>query len=157
VKSPVEKIEANGLPVVSETIDIANARLQFANGCVANVTASRISQKKMRKMRLFQRDAYISIDFSDGLAEVFRLIDADDPLAASMMSLGEINLGARKRKIVYEQPPIGEVNALRHELEMFLRSAETGTPPVVTGEDGLAALAVAHEIMNKIQQQKMSL
>ena len=157
VRSPVETIEANGIPVVSDTVDIANARLQFANGCVANVTASRISQKKMRKMRLFQRDAYISVDFSEGLSEVFRLVDVDAEAVVPTMMLGEIELGASKRKIVYEQPPVKEVNALQFELELFADAVRTGKAPLVTGEDGLHALEVAHKIMEKIRQQKLSL
>ncbi|HUL43357.1 MAG TPA: Gfo/Idh/MocA family oxidoreductase [Bacteroidota bacterium] len=157
VNSPVEKIEANGVPVVSETTDIANARLQFTNGCVANVTASRISQKKMRKMRLFQRDAYISIDFSEGLAEVFRLVDADEQSSTPTMMLGEIELGARKRKIIYEQPAVKETNALRYELELFVKTVSSGGKAIVSGEDGLRALTVAHEIMEKINQQKLVL
>ena len=79
VRSPVRAVEANGVAVVSDSVDIANARLQFENGCVANVTASRISQRKMRKMRLFQKSGYISIDFSEGIAEVFRLVGEDEP------------------------------------------------------------------------------
>jgi len=157
VNSPVEKIEANGIPVVSETTDIANARLQFANGCVANVTASRISQKKMRKMRLFQRDAYISIDFSEGLAEVFRLVDANEQSSTPTMMLGELELGARKRKIIYEQPAVKETNALRYELELFVDAVSSGGAAVVSGQDGMRALSVAHEIMEKINQQKIVL
>jgi predicted dehydrogenase len=79
VKSPVRQIDANGVAVVSDTIDIANARIQFENGCVANVTASRISQRAMRKMRLFQSNAYVSLDFAEGMAEVFRLVPDDAP------------------------------------------------------------------------------
>lgn len=154
VKSPIEKIEANGVAVVSESVDIANARLQFRNGCVANVTASRISQKKMRKMRLFQRDAYISVDFSDGVAEVFRLVDESVDTPHTMM-LGKIDQGARKRKIVYEQPDVKDVNALKYELEAFIRSVQDNTEPMVTAEDGKQALEVAHAIMKKIEQQKL--
>lgn len=157
VRSPVVDIQANGLPVVSDTIDIANARLQFENGCVANVTASRISQKKMRKMRLFQRDAYISIDFSDGVAEVFRLADGNDSLAGKTMMLGEIGTGTSSRKIVYEQPEIKEVNALGYELELFVGSVLYNRDPAVTAEEGFRALKIAHDIMEKIHQQKLSL
>ncbi len=157
VGSPVAKIEANGVSVVSDNLDIANARLQFENGCVANVTASRISQKKMRKMRMFQKDAYISVDFSEGLAEVFRLVDEDDPSATSTMMLGKIESGAKHRKIVYEQPEIKEVNALKYELELFARSVLDDTPTVVTALEGLQALQIAHDIMERIQQQKMNL
>ncbi len=156
VRSPVRQIDANGVAVVSETIDIANARLQFENGCVANVTASRISQKKMRKMRLFQKDAYISVDFSDGVAEVFRLVEEDGSSAKSAgMMLGQIDAGKRKRNIVYEQPEVAEINALKYELESFVRAIVSDTEPLVTAEEGQQALMIAHEIMKRIQQQKL--
>lgn len=156
VQSPVVKIEANGVAVVSNQIDIANARLQFENGCVANVTASRISQKKMRKMRLFQRDAYISIDFSDGTAEVFRLVDENEKVENLAMMLGQINAGTKNRNIVFEKPEIKEVNALMHELQLFVDAVQNDVQPVVTGKDGLQALKVAHDIITKINQQSIS-
>lgn len=157
VQSPVRSIEANGVSVVSGSIDIANARLQFESGCVANVTASRISQKKMRKMRLFQKDAYISIDFSSGSAEVFRLLDENEPTENVAMMLGQINAGTKNKNIVFEQPAIKEVNALKYELEQFVDSVRHGRKPVVTGEDGLQALVVAHGIIEKINQQQIGL
>ncbi len=153
VRSPVKSVEANGVAVVSDTIDIANARLQFQNGCVANVTASRISQRRMRKMRLFQPDTYISIDFSEGVAEVFRLVGEDEPEVKGTLMLGELGSGARKRKILYEQPEVQEVNALKHEIGLFLHAIRTDTPPLVSGEDGKRALEVADSIMKKISQQ----
>jgi len=149
----VNHVEANGVAVVSDSVDIANARLQFENGCVANVTASRISQKRMRKMRLFQRSGYISIDFSQGLAEVFRLVGENEPEIEGTMMLGELGSGKHKRKIVYEQPEVKEVNALQHEIQLFVNAVRTGTKPVVTGEDGRRALEVANIIMEKIGQQ----
>jgi len=155
VKSPVKNIQANGVAVVSDSIDIANARIQFENGCVANVTASRISQKKMRKMRMFQRDAYISVDFSEGLAEVFRLVGDHDTSAQTTMMLGEIGSGKLKRKIVYEQPEIKEVNALKYELELFVDAVQHGKETVVTAEEGLRALEVAHRIIEAINQQQI--
>jgi predicted dehydrogenase len=157
VRSPVARIDANGVAVVSGSEDIANARLQFANGCVANVTASRISQNKMRKMRLFQHDAYISIDFSQGLAEVFRLVDETDAGAKPTMMLGKIDQGERKRIIVYEQPEVKEVNALKYELELFVKSVQDDTEPPVTGSDGLQALEVAQEILKKISDSSQRL
>lgn len=156
VKSPVNMIQANGVSVVSDTIDIANARLQFENGCVANVTASRISQKKMRKMRLFQKDAYISIDFLDLNAEVFRLVDSPNYTGRGTKLLGSIGEGSKHRNIIYEKPKIKDVNALKYELELFLESIESGKPPVVSGEDGLNALCVAQQIMESIEKQKIS-
>ena len=155
VRSPVRRIDANGVAVVSDTVDIANARIQFENGCVANVTASRISQRSMRKMRLFQPNAYISIDFSEGLAEVFQLLPEDAPAVPGGMVLGEMGLGKHRRRIVYEQPEPREVNALRHELELFARSITTGTPPVVSAHDAKQALEVATSIMQIISQQQL--
>ena len=157
VKSTVKSIDANGVAVVSDSADIANARIQFENGCVANVTASRISQNKMRKMRLFQRNAYISIDFAQGLAEVFRLVDEDDPSIQSTMLLGKIEQGKRKRSIIYEQPEIKEVNSLKYELELFVNSVRDHKIPPVSGKDGLQALEVADEIVKMIEQRQMRL
>jgi predicted dehydrogenase len=157
VRSPVESIDANGVAVVSESVDIANARIKFKNGCVANVTASRISQRKMRKMRLFQPNAYISIDFSEGTAEVFRLVDAADRFENATMLLGQIDAGIQKRNIVYEQPEIKPVNALKYELEHFVRAVRTGKQPIITAEDGRRALQVAQQIMARIQDQGLHL
>lgn len=153
VNSPVKQIDANGVAVVSHSIDIANARLQFENGCVANVTASRISQNKMRKMRLFQKNAYISVDFLKGSAEVFKLVDENSEDTKSTSLLGNLDLGYQKKVVVYEQPEIKEVNSLKYELTAFLRSILDDTKPPVTGEDGLEALFVAQEILNKIDSQ----
>lgn len=155
VKSELTEVHANGVAVVSDTIDIANARLQFVNGCVANVTASRISQRKMRKMRMFQKDAYISVDFSDGVTEVYRLVDYDDATSQGTMMLGEIDRGSVKRKVTYEQPQVKEINALKHELELFIDSIRRNVDPPVTGRDGLRALQVAQRIIEKIGTQTM--
>lgn len=157
VKSPVARIDANGVAVVSDTADIANARIQFHNGCVANVTASRISQQKMRKMRLFQQDAYISIDFAQGIAEVFRLVDEGDSHAKPTMLLGKIDQGTRKREIIYEQPEVKEVNALKYELELFVLAVINDKQPPVNGHDGMQALEVAREILQRIDAQKIKL
>ena len=156
VNSPVTKIDANGVAVVSDSPDIANARLQFQNGCVANVTASRISQKAMRKMRLFQHNAYIAIDFQQGSADVFRLGKEGEGSIWSTMLLGQIGEGKKKRSIIYEQPEIKKINALKYELESFINAVQTNARPVVNGEDGRHALEVAQEIMNKIQVQNFS-
>lgn len=148
VKSDVEKVDANGVAVVSDSIDIANARIQFMNGCVANVTASRISQKKMRKMRMFQKDAYITIDFLQGSSEIYRLVSPEEE--ALGISYGEIGVGDRKKKVVYEQPEIPSVNALKYELELFIQSVQNKSEVVVTALDGKRALEVADEIIKKI-------
>lgn len=156
VNSSVARVDANGVAVVSDTPDIANARLQFQNGCVANVTASRISQKTMRKMRLFQHNAYIAIDFQQGSADVFRLGKEGEGSIWSTMLLGQIGEGKKKRSIIYEQPEIKKINALKYELESFINAVQTNTRPAVNGEDGRHALEVAQEIMNKIQVQNFS-
>lgn len=155
VRSPVRQIDASGVAVVSDTIDIANARIQFENGCVANVTASRISQRAMRKMRLFQPNAYISLDFSEGLAEVFRLMPEDAGDVRGAMVLGEMGLGKNRKKIVYEQPEAKEINALQHELALFVQAVKNGTTPAVTADDARRALEVAASIMQKISQQRL--
>jgi predicted dehydrogenase len=157
VHSPVRDIQANGVPIVSGNIDIANARIQFENGCVANVTASRISQKKMRKMRLFQKDAYITIDFAGGTAQVFRLIDADSQQAVSGMVVGNITAGGVAKKIVFDTPNVAEVNALKYELELFIDAVRNNMKPVVDGADGLRALEVAHRIIETIRKQQIVL
>jgi predicted dehydrogenase len=156
VKSNVKKVDASGVAVVSGTLDIANARIQFENGAVANVTASRISQKKMRKMRIFQRDTYISLDFITGVSEVYRLIPADQSVNPASISFGEIGIDERKKRIVYEQPEIREINALQYELSLFVKSIISDSRPVVSGEDGLQALKVAERIIQSIEASKVS-
>ena len=153
VKSPIQRIDASGVAVVSSEIDIANARIQFDNGCVANVTSSRISQKKMRKMRLFQPSAYISIDFLQGLSEIFRLEPAGAPGSAAPVVLGRIDLGERQQQIVYERPSPPEGDPLQLELASFVHAARSGSRPPVSGEDGRRALEVAIAINDKIQSQ----
>lgn len=155
VKSEVEKIDANGVAVVSDSIDIANARIQFQNGCVANVTASRISQKKMRKMRMFQKDAYITIDFLQGLSEIYRLVKPDEETLG--ISYGEIGIGEKRKKVIYEQPEIPEINAMKYEQELFIKSILENIPPVVSGEDGKKALEVADYIIKTIESSNQQL
>ncbi|MDQ7815682.1 MAG: Gfo/Idh/MocA family oxidoreductase [Melioribacteraceae bacterium] len=152
VKSEVATVSASGVAVVSDTIDIANARLEFENGAVANVTASRISQKKMRKMRMFQRDTYITLDFITGVSEVYRLISPGDMPDSPFISFGEIGIGDRKKAVVYEQPEQKEINALQHELQLFVNSILNKTRPPVSGSDGLKALKVAEMIIKKIEE-----
>lgn len=148
--SRVTEVRASGVSVVSDTIDIANARIEFENGCVANVTASRISQRPMRKMRLFQRDAYISIDFATPSVEMFRIRDGMPDAEASTMLLGAIEQGSRQRSITFEKLPTPGTNALAGELAEFVTAIRTGAPPRVTGRSGAEALRVAEEIMEKI-------
>lgn len=136
VRSPLASIDAVGTPVFSEEIDIANARLRFANGCVANVTASRVSLKTERKLRIFQDDAYISMDLQQKVLSVIRKRPADSAPAPLPVTIEEQNL---------EQG-----DALRAEIESFLDCVRTGRAPVVSGEDGLAALETASRITELI-------
>lgn len=150
IKSKVSKVDASGIAVVSDSIDIANARIEFENGAVANVTASRISQKKMRKMRLFQKDAYISVDFNDGTSEVMHLVPHDAEVDGPHMSLGDLGVGDKRKKIVYQQPEKMEVNALKFELDLFVKAIAENSRTAVTGEEALRALKVAEMIIGKI-------
>lgn len=155
VKSKPSKIDASGVRVISKHIDIANARIQFENGCVANITASRISAKKMRKMRIFQRDAYISLDFTDGFSEIYYIPAEDQAVfkdGTLAFSLGEIKTGEGKREIKYNKLQRNDINPLKIELESFLDAVNTEISPVVSGEDGLEALKLAKEVMNKINE-----
>ncbi|MGB5847070.1 MAG: Gfo/Idh/MocA family oxidoreductase [Ignavibacteriaceae bacterium] len=157
IKSKVNSIEASGVAVVSDNLDIANARIQFENGAVANVTASRISQKKMRKMRIFQRDGYVALDFVTGVSEVYTLLPVDQKVKEGFISFGEIGVGDKKKRLVYEQPEQKEINALHYELQLFINSILKKEKPVVTGNDGLKALRVAKIIIDKIESSKVDL
>ena len=157
VQSEVKFISASGVAVVSETPDIANARIEFANGCVANLTASRISLKQMRKVRLFQKDAYISLDFLEKQAQLVRLYDkgsAGAPADAPMMEL-PTNQGSKLIHI--STPPIEPVNAIRMELETFAQSIQHDTRPKVSIEDGYEALKLAHRIIEEIDRRREQL
>jgi len=146
VKSKVKSIEANGVGVLTDTIDIANTRIAFENGCVANITASRISLKKMRKMRIFQRNAYISIDFLNNNSEVFRLSEDADTSVFSM----PINMNGKEYKIAYEKPVSNTHNAMKYEEELFFSSILDNKEPQVSLKDGKEAIRIANEILMKI-------
>ncbi|CAN5513495.1 Gfo/Idh/MocA family oxidoreductase [soil metagenome] len=149
VKSPVTKISANGVAIITDKIDIANARLEFENGCVANITASRISLNKMRKMRLFQKNAYLSVDFSTNSSEVFRLSGDDEEVIG--FNFGTIEHKGKSHKIIYVKPSVEEINPLKYELEKFIESIVNNTEPFVTLEDGRIALDVASRIIKEIE------
>ena len=150
VKSRVKSIEANGVGVLTDTIDIANTRLNFENGCVANITASRISLNKMRKMRIFQKNAYISIDFLNNTSEVFRLSEDSDTNIFSM----PVNYNGKDYKIVYEKPTTDIKNAMRYEEELFFKSILNNTEPEVTLRDGKEAIEIANKILEKIETNR---
>jgi predicted dehydrogenase len=150
VRSNVKKISASGVPIVSDTPDIANARIEFDNGCVANLTASRISMKNMRKSRFFQRDAYISVDFLNKELEIVQMKDIDhdpaDPFAM-VLDLGE---GKGMKEIMIDKPAIQPNNAIIAELASFADAIRTNSTPPVTINDGYHALEVAYRILDKI-------
>lgn len=150
VKSPIKKISTSGVAVVSDTPDIANARIEFANGCVANLTASRISLKNMRKSRFFQREAYISVDFLKKSSEVIRLKSVEgtpDPLSV-LIDLGP---GKGTKQIYFENPKVEESNAIKSELQSFAAAINGDDTPVVDITDGFHALEVAYQIVEKLK------
>ena len=146
VQSKVTNVSASGVSVISETPDIANARLEFENGCVANLTSSRISLKNMRKSRFFQKDAYISVDFLEKKCEVVKMKDAPETPGDFDMILQ--NAEGVKKQIYFDNPTIDANNAILDELEAFADSINNNTTPVVTLEDGTEALRIAHQIIN---------
>lgn len=154
VKSEVKFISASGVAVVSNTPDIANARLEFENGCVANLTASRISLKQMRKVRLFQKDAYISLDFLEKQAQIVRLYEQNaDNLPTDAKNMMELDTTNGKKLIHVYMPDIEPVNAIKMELETFAQSIVQNTTPKVPLEDGYKALKVAQEIVEEIERR----
>ena len=146
VKSPVLSVHASGVSVISETPDIANARVEFENGCVANLTASRISLKNMRKSRFFQKDAYISVDFLDKKVEVVKIKDAPEHPGDFDMVLQ--NAEGKSKQIYFKNPEITPNNAILDELETFADAIEGNTKPIVTLRDGTDALKLAHRIID---------
>jgi predicted dehydrogenase len=152
VKSEVKNIAASGVAVMTETPDIANVRIEFNNGCVANLTSSRISMKKMRKMRLFQKDAYIGIDFLNKKTEIIKLKSPEEEDAFSF-DLETIN---GKKTISIIQPIIPEVNAIKMELEKFCESVINDTPTIVSELDGYRAMDIAHQILQKIKHNTIN-
>jgi predicted dehydrogenase len=152
MKHTVSSIHACGVRVVSEAEDIANVRLEFENQAVANLTASRISTKDMRKMRIFQTNAYISVDFLNKKTEIFSLEDAPGIHPQNPIPIGDIGAGDRARKVLMHQPPFEEINALETELQEFAHAVATGAPPPVSGQEGLRALEVAEIILSQIKR-----
>ncbi len=152
VKSDVKKISASGVAVLTDTPDIANVRIEFDNGCVANLTSSRISMKKMRKMRIFQKDAYIGIDFLDKKTEIIKLKDAKDKDVFSF-DLATPN-GAKT--IAVATPPVPQINAIKQELEAFKGAIYNNTQTIVSEIDGLKAMDVAHQILTIIGSAHIS-
>jgi predicted dehydrogenase len=148
VQSNVNYISANGVAVMSDTPDIANVRIEFDNGCVANLTSSRISMKKMRKMRLFQKDAYIGIDFLDKKTEIIKLNSPGDKNVFTF----DIETSTGKKTIAIASPGVQEVNAIKMELEEFRNAIVNNTETPVSVVDGFRAMDIAHQILEKISK-----
>jgi predicted dehydrogenase len=146
VKSDVKTISASGVAVMTETPDIANVRIEFNNGCVANLTSSRISMKKMRKVRLFQKDAYIGIDFLEKKTEVIKLRQPEDQNVFSF----DIETPSGVKTIAIANPEVPEVNAIKRELEEFVAAIRNDRQTIVNEIDGFRAMEVAHQILQKI-------
>ncbi len=147
VKSEVKNVSASGVAVLTDTPDIANVRIEFNNGCVANLTSSRISMKKMRKMRVFQKDVYMGIDFLNKKTEVIRLKTPNDIDSFVF----DIETPKGKRTIAISNPQVPEVNAIKLELEEFRNAILRNKPTVVSEVDGYRAMDVAHQILDKIK------
>jgi len=146
VKSDVKSISASGVAVITDTPDIANVRIEFNNGCVANLTSSRISMKKMRKVRLFQKDAYIGIDLLEKKTEIIKLKQPEDIDVFSF----DIDTPNGKKTIAIANPSIEPLNAIKLELESFVDAIVNNKPTVVSEIDGYLAMEVAHKILDKI-------
>ena len=149
VKSKVKIVHASGVSVISETPDIANARIEFENGCVANLTASRISLKNMRKSRFFQKDAYISIDFLEKKCEVVKMKNAPEVPGDFDMILQ--NAEGTKKQIYFANPEVAPNNAILDELDSFADAINNNTTPVVTLQDGTEALRLAYMIIDSME------
>ncbi len=151
VKSNVKNVFANGVNVLSDTPDIANVRIEFDNGCVANLTSSRISMKKMRKMRLFQKDAYVGIDFLDKKTEIIKYKSLEDKNVFSF----DIETNHGKKTIAIASPAVKENNAIKMELQSFVNAITENKTTVVTEVDGYRAMEVAHLILEKINRNQL--
>lgn len=151
VKSKVKSVNASGVAVISDSPDIANARIEFENGCVANVTSSRISMKNMRKSRFFQKDAYISVDYLEKICEVVKMKDAPEVPGDFDMILQ--NAEGIKKQIYFDNPQVDTNNAILEELETFADAINNNTTPIVTLEDGTEALRVAYMIIDSMEMK----
>lgn len=151
VKANIRKLSASGVAVINNSADIANARLEFDNGCVANLTASRISMKNMRKSRFFQRDAYITVDFLNKETKIVRMKDVDEskpnPLLPVITPIGSHT----EKQIFFETPVIEPINAIETELRSFAKSILQNTHPAVSILDGYNALKVAYQVLEKVE------
>ena len=150
VDSDVKNIFASGVAVMTDTPDIANVRMEFNNGCVANLTSSRISMKRMRKLRMFQKDSYIAVDFLEKKTEIIKLKQPEDVDVFAF----DIETPHGKKTIAVANPQIKHNNSIKLELEAFTDSIINNKPTVVSEIDGFLALEVAHQILEKINRSR---
>ena len=151
VKSDITAISTSGVAVATDNADITNARIEFENGCVANLTASRVSLKKMRKTRIFQKDAYVSIDFLEKKTEIVSLSEESswNPFVMNI----EVDSDGNKKSVNLYKPRVKQLNAIQEELVSFAKAIQNNSLPLVTLNDGCKALRVAHTIMEKINER----
>ena len=149
VRSPVKQIHASGVSIMTESVDIANARIRFENGTVASITSSRVAKDRVRKMKVFQQDLYITIDFLIGLTEVYRAMDASKTDPNAIMS-APLKSKGKQRQIFYEKPTLKKQDALKMELENFVASVQGKEKPIVDGKAGREALDIAMQIHDTI-------
>ena len=148
ISSDIKNISSSGVSVISNTPDIANARIEFQNGAVANLTSSRISLKNMRKLRFFQKETYISVDLYNKKAEVVKMVDAPKQLEQFALTLE--NAEGKRKQIIYKNPKVVNNNAIQIELENFANSINNGVKSIVSLEDATRALKVAYSIINSM-------
>ena len=149
INSPVKKIDASGLSIMTNSVDIANARIHFENGSVANITSSRVAKDKVRKIKIFQRNLYITIDFLIGLTEIYRVMDKEKRGTPAIIT-APIESKGKPRHIVYEKPKIKKQDALQMELINFIEAIQDKSETIVDGVAGREALKVALQIQHKI-------
>ena len=150
IDSPVKDIYANGVSIMTSSVDIANARIKFNNGSIANITSSRVAKDRVRKIKIFQQDLYVTIDFLAGISEVYKAMDASEDDPDAIMSAPLVDSDGKNRQIFYEKPLVQKQDALKLELENYIQSVLGNETPIVDGVAGKQALSVAIKIHDKI-------
>ena len=150
IDSPVKDIYANGVSIMTSSVDIANARIKFNNGSIANITSSRVAKDRVRKIKIFQQDLYVTIDFLAGISEVYKAMDASEDDPDAIMSAPLVDSDGKNRQIFYEKPLVQKQDALKLELENYIQSVLGNETPTVDGVAGKQALGVAIKIHDKI-------
>ena len=149
IPSPISQIESTGVSIMTQSVDIANARISFENGAIANLTSSRVAKDRVRKLKIFQQDLYITVDFLIGLTEIYKAMDGNQGQPGAIMT-APLKANGQNRQIIYEKPSIPKTDALKMELENFVKAVKGEEEPIVDGLSGRNALKIAIEIQNKI-------